>query len=221
VTFPADFLVPELKEKAATYAVTMREIKERVLPAVDDEFAAKLLPGKKLEDLRHMIEHDIEHENEHEAERAKEAQILKQLNDQTPFELPQSLLRGETRRALSELVQRNRERGITDEMLKEKEKELIEGAAGLAIHRLRTNFILSRIAEQEKIAVSREDLDQRIRQEAVRYNLSVDKMRRELEEHDGLNALAEQVLLGKTLDFLKANVSVQTTLEPAGSEQKS
>jgi hypothetical protein len=45
-------------------------------------------------------------------------------------------------------------------------------------------------------------------------------MRRELEEHDGLNALAEQVLLGKTLDFLKANVSVQTTLEPAVSEQK-
>jgi trigger factor len=167
-----------------------------------------------------MIEHDIEHEKEHEAERAKEAQILKHLNDQTPFELPQSLLRGETRRALTELVQRNRERGITDEMLKEKEKELIEGAAGLATHRLRTNFILSRIAEHEKIAVSREDLDQRIRQEAVRYNLSVDKMRRELEEHDGLNALAEQVLLGKTLDFLKANVSVQTTLEPAVSEQK-
>lgn len=221
VTFPADFLVPELKEKQAMYRVTLLEIKERVLPAVDDEFAGKLLPGKKLEDLRHMIEHDIEHEKEHEAERAKEAQILKHLNDQTPFELPQSLLRGETRRALSELVQRNRERGITDEMLKEKEKELIEGAAGLATHRLRTNFILSRIAEHEKIAVSREDLDQRIRQEAVRYNLSVDKMRRELEEHDGLNALAEQVLLGKTLDFLKANVSVQTTLEPAGSEQKS
>ena len=220
VNFPADFLVPELKEKQATYHVTLGEVKQRVLPAVDDDFAAKLLPGKKLEDLRHTIEHDIEHEKEHEAERAKEAQILKHLNDQTPFELPQGLLRGETRRALSELGQRNRERGITDEMLKEKEKELIEGAAGLATHRLRTNFILSRIAEHEKIAVSREDLDQRIRQEAMRYNLPVDKMRRELEEHDGLNALAEQVLLGKTLDFLKANVSVQTTLEPAVSEQK-
>ena len=46
-------------------------------------------------------------------------------------------------------------------------------------------------------------------------------MRRELEEHDGLNALAEQILLGKTLDFLKANVSVERAIEPALPEQKS
>ncbi len=106
-------------------------------------------------------------------------------------------------------------------MLKEKEKELIEGAAGIALHRLRTNFILGRIAEKENIAVSREDMDDRIRQEARRYNVSVEKMRRELEEHDGLNALAEQVLLGKTLAFLKANVSVKTTEPTPVSDQKS
>src|SRR6266403_2020407 len=99
------------------------------------------------------------------------------------------------------------------EMLKGKEKELVEGAAGLAAHRLKTNFILQRVAEREKIEVSREDLDKRIRQEAAHYNVSVENMRNELEEHDGLNALAEQVLLGKTLDFLMANVSVQPVSE--------
>jgi trigger factor len=221
VEFAGDFLVPELAGKTALYQVTVREIKQRVLPAVNDEFAGKLLPGKNLEDLRHMIEHDIEHEKEHEVERAKESQILKHLHERIPFDLPPALLKGETRRALGELVQRNRERGITDEMLKEKEKELIEGATGLAHHRLRTNFILGRIAEHEKIEVSREDLDARIREEAMRYNMPVDKMRRELDEHDGLNALAEQILLGKTLDFLKANVSVQRAVEPVISEQKS
>jgi trigger factor len=221
VELPADFVVAELAGKAAIYTVTVREIKQRVLPAVNDEFAGKLLPGKNLEDLRHMIEHDIEHEKEHEVERAKESQIIKHLHERIPFDLPPALLKNETRRALGELVQRNRERGITDEMLKEKEKELIEGAAGLATHRLRTNFILARIAEHEKIAVSREDLDARIREEAMRYNMPVDKMRRELDEHDGLNALAEQILLGKTLDFLKANVSVQRAVEPVVSEQKS
>ena len=60
------------------------------------------------------------------------------------------MLQNETRRALAELVQRNRERGVPDEMLKEKEKELIEGAAVLAAHRLKTNFILHRIAEQRE-----------------------------------------------------------------------
>ena len=58
------------------------------------------------------------------------------------------------KRALAELVQRNRARGIPDEMLKEKEKELIETAGSVAYHRLKTNFILERIAEQEKIEVS-------------------------------------------------------------------
>ena len=138
---------------------------------------------------------------------------MKYLQEKIQFDLPPSLLRNETKRALTELVQRNRARGIPDEMLKDKEKELIETAASVAHHRLKTNFILERIAEQEKIEVKREDVDLRIRQEAQHYNISTDKMRKELEEHDGLNALAEQILLGKTLDFLKANVSVQPVSE--------
>src|SRR5437588_4355911 len=214
VDFPADFLVKELAGKQASYSVTLREIKEKVLPEVNDEFAAKLLPGKNLADLRHTIEHDLEHEKEHEVERAKETQIVQYLHEKIQFDLPPPLLRNETKRALTELVQRNRARGIPDEMLKEKEKELIETAASVAAHRLKTNFILERIAEQEKIEVTREDVDHRVRHEAEHYNISAAKLRRQLEEHDQLNALAEQILLGKTLDFLKANVSVQPISEP-------
>jgi trigger factor len=216
VDFGADFLVKELAGKPGSYNVTLAEIKEKVLPVVNDEFAAKLLPGKTLAELRHQIEHDLEHEKEHQVEHAKEEQIVKFLHEKTKFDVPPPLLRNEMKRALAELVQRNRARGIPDEMLKEKEKELIETAASVAYHRLKTNFILERIAEQEKIEVTREDVDHRIRHEAQHYNISGDKMRKELEEHDGLNALAEQILLGKTLDFLKANVSVQ----PVSEEQK-
>jgi trigger factor len=220
VDFAADFPIPELAGKQASYSVTLREIKQKVLPALDDAFAAKLVPDKTLADLRHMIEHDIEHEKEHEVERAKEAQIVKHLHERIQFDLPPVLLKNETRRALGELVQRNRERGIPDEMLKGKEKELVEGAGSLAAHRLKTNFILNRIAEREGFEVSREDVDLRIRQEAARYNISTDKMRKELEEHDGLSAFAEQILLGKTLDFLKANVSVEPAVKPVMAEQK-
>ena len=64
--------------------------RRRVLPAVDDSLAAKLLPGKSLTDLREMIAHDLEHEKEHEQERAKEAQIVKFLDEQMQFDLPPS-----------------------------------------------------------------------------------------------------------------------------------
>jgi len=221
VRFPEDFMVKELAGKKADYAVTLRDIKEKVLPAVDDAFAAKLVPGKTLADLRQMIEHDIEHAKEHDAERAKESQIVKFLHEQTQFELPPALLQNETRRALAELVQQNRERGVTDEMLKEKEKELIDGAASLAGHRLKTNFILHRIAEREKIQVVKEDIDFRLKQEAARYDISPEKMRKELQQKDALDDVAEQILLGKTLDFLKANVSVETAQETTLKEEKS
>lgn len=225
VVFPEDFAVPPLAGKKADYAVTVDEIKEKVLPPLDDALAEKLLPGKKLEDLRHTVEHNLEHEKEHEIERTREAQILKFLHEHIQFDLPPSMLTQETRRALGELVQRNRERGVPDEVLKSKEQELVEGAGGLAANRLKTNFILHRIAETEKIEVTREEIDERIRDQAAHYNISVDKMRKQLEETDGINDLAEGVLLGKTLDFLKANVSVERASEPAAaiesSEQKS
>ena len=215
VEFPADFLTPELAGKKADYAVTLNEIKEKVLPELDDAFAAKLLPDKTLADLRHEMEHNLEHEKEHEIERAKESGIIRFLHERISFDLPPLLLKNETRRALNELVHRNRERGVPDEMLKGKEKELIEGAGGLAAHRLKTNFILHRIAEQEKIKVTREEIDERIREQAKQYNISIDKMRKELEEHDRIDGLAEEILLGKTLDLLKANVSVTPLAESA------
>src|SRR6266480_1172415 len=102
-------------------------------------FANKLIARKTLADLRHMIQHELAHEKEHERERAKEGQVVKYLHERIQFELPPALLKNETRRILADLVQRNRERGVPDEMLKDKEKELIESAAGLAAHRLKTN----------------------------------------------------------------------------------
>ncbi|PYK08557.1 MAG: trigger factor [Verrucomicrobia bacterium] len=221
VEFPADFPVKELAGKKADYAVTVREVKEKVLPPIDDALAAKIVTGKTLVDLRELLERDIEHAKEHDVERAKESQIMKYLHDRIQFELPPALLQNETRRALAELVQRNRERGVTDEMLKEKERELIDGAASVAAHRLKTNFILHRIAERENIQVAKEDVDLSIRQEATRYDISPEKMRKELQQKDVLDDVAEQILMGKTLDFLKANVTIEPAQESTVKEEKS
>ncbi|HEY3602949.1 MAG TPA: trigger factor [Chthoniobacterales bacterium] len=210
VQFPNEFPIAELAGKGAEYDVALGEIKERVLPPIDDAFAAKWMPGKTLEELRQALDHRIEHEKEHERERVREAQILRFLNERTQFELPPNLLKGETRNALAELVQQNRERGVPDEALKEKEQELIQAAAGLAAHRLKTNFILHRIAEQEKIQVTRADVDERIRHEAMHRNLTPEKMEHEIEKNDAMNGLLEQILLAKTIDFLGSNATIES-----------
>lgn len=219
VQFPADLPVKELAGKKADYAVTLREIKKKVLPELNDAFAAKVAKDKTLGELRKLVAHDLQHEKEHAIERAKESQIIKALQEQTQFDLPPQLLRNETRRALGELVQQNRQRGVPDEALKSKEKELVQGAGSLAAHRLKTNFILHRIAEAEKIQVTSEEVEERIRKQAARYNVSVDKMRKEIDQLEGINSVVEEILLAKTIDFLEANVSVKTTVA-AGNEGK-
>ncbi len=219
VAFPADFPVAEVASKTAEYAVTLHEIKQRVLPELDDAFAAKWMPEKTLADLRQALEHQIEHDKEHQRENAREQQVVKFLNDLIQFELPPELLKQETRSALSELVQRNRERGVPDEALKEKEKELIGAAGGLAAHRLKTNFILHRIAEKEKITVTRGDVDERIRHQAMHANMTPEKLRQEIEQHDQMNGLIEQVLLGKTIAFLGSNATVDGVPQTTPADQ--
>jgi trigger factor len=210
VEFPADFPVPELAGKKAEYDVTIREVKQRVLPPVDDAFAAKWMPDKGLSELRQAIEHQIEHEKGHELERAREAQVIKFLSERIQFELPPNLLKAETRNALAELVHRNRERGVPDDAMKEKEEELIRVAGGLAAHRLKTNFILHRIAEKEKIQVTRADVDEHIRHQAMHHNVTPEKLRQEIEKNDGMSGLLEQILLAKTIDFLGSNATIES-----------
>ncbi|MFL6528411.1 MAG: trigger factor [Chthoniobacterales bacterium] len=219
VDFPADLPVKELAGRRADYAVTLNEIKQKVLPPVDDGLAEKLIPGKTLGDLRDTIRHNLEHEKSHEIEHAKEQQIIRYLHERISFDLPPPLLTQETRRALNELVHRNRERGVPDDMLKNKEKELVEGAGGIAANRLKTNFILHRIAEQEKIEVTRAQIDEAIRERASAYDVTAEKMRKELEQNDRISGLAEELLLGRTLDFLKANVSVSPSLQSASASE--
>ena len=210
VEFPANFPTAAVAGKAAEYSVALLEIKQRVLPPLDDAFAAKWMPEKTLPELRHALEHQIEHDKEHEVERARESQVIKFLSERIQFELPPNLLKQETRSALSELVLRNRERGVPDDVLKGKERELIQAAGGLAAHRLKTNFILHRIAEQEQIKVTREEIDARIRHDAMHHNITPEKMRQEIEQHEGMNGLIEQVLLGKTIAFLGANATIES-----------
>jgi len=157
-----------------------------------------------------------------ELERAREEQVVRFLGERIDFEIPPTLLKRETRSTLAELVQRNRERGVPDEMMKEKEEELIRMAGGLAAHRLKTNFILHRIAEVEKIQVTRADLDERLRHQAMHQNVTPAKLREEIEKHDGMNGLVEQVLLSKTIDFLGSNATIEgapATAVPEGAQE--
>ena len=130
-------------------------------------------------------------------------------------ELPENMVRGETRRLLSEIVKENQSRGVTEEVIRENEKDLLASAGQSARERLKGSFILLRIAEAEKIGVTRDEFNGRIMQMGQRYGMPYEKMLKELEKREALDQINEEILTGKVLDFLVASASVQTASQPA------
>jgi trigger factor len=212
---PADFPVEAMRGQKLDYQVTVKGIKEKVLPELNDEFAAKLAPGKTLEDVRGIIKTEVERQKTSDAERAKRDQVMQQLLAKVECELPQNLVRYETQRMVNELVKENQSRGVADEVLQENHQNLVGAASQGAKEKIKGQFVLLRVAEKEGITVSREEFNQRIAMLAMRYQMTADKLVKELQKNNSLDQVHEEIVTGKALDFLIANASVEIQAAPA------
>lgn len=210
IEVPADFPVEGMPGQKISYEVTLKGIKEKVLPALDDAFAATVAKGKTLEDLRKMAREEITKQKASAAETSKRNEIMRQLLTSVECELPQDLVRQQTRSILNDIVRENHERGVEDDVLKENEKELVGTAATSARDRIKGTFILLRIAELEGIQVRREELMGRIAMLAERYQMGFEKMLKELQKRNAIEQINEEILTAKVLDFLSSNASVST-----------
>jgi trigger factor len=208
IEVPADFPVEGMPGQKIQYKVTLKAIKEKVLPALDDAFANTVAKGKSLTELREMAREELGRQKVADVESSKRTGVMKQLLDKVECELPQGLVRQETQRILSDVVRENQARGVTEEVLKENEKELVGVAAQNARERLKGTFILLRIAEKEGLKVTREELFGRIAMLAQKYEMPFEKMLKELEKRNAIDQISEEIVTAKALDFLIANASV-------------
>jgi len=209
VTFPADFPQKPLAGAQATYFVDVTGIREKKLPAVDDEFAKKV-GAESAAKLTENVRTALAAEAKREAEGALRRQVVDHLLGQVDFELPAGMVAEETRSIVYDLVRDNTMRGASKEQLAEKKDEIYGFATQNAKERLRTSFILDAIAKAEKIEVEEAELANRIAEMAVRYRVTPERLRAQLTERNALGEVEEQVLVGKTLDFLVANAKVET-----------
>jgi len=210
LTVPADFPVADLASKTIHYSVTLNTIKSKVMPELDDAFAATVAPGKTLAELRELIRGEITRQKSAEQENEKRGQIMKQLLAKVECELPEGMVANETQRILADVIRENQNRGVPDEVIKSSHQELTTTASESARERLKGTFVLIRIAEAEKITVTREEFNRHIAMMAMRYQMPVEKLQKELEKREALDSINEEILTGKVLDFLLANASVET-----------
>jgi len=206
---PEEGSVAELAGKQLHFQVTLKAVKQMELPEANDEFADSVVKGTTLETLREKIKEQLAHEKTHKIEASKHNQIIEFLVSRVDFELPQSYVKDETRRIMSEIVHQNQLRGVSEEVLRNNQKEIVSTASRNAKDRLKANFVLTRIAEKEGIEVAAPELRERIHVMAHQYRVSEQKMSADLEKNGLLGQVREEVLIGKVLDFLTSNARVE------------
>ena len=217
IEVPADFPVEGMSGQKIQYVVTLKGIKTKVLPALDDAFAATVAEGKTLTEVREMAREELGRQKVADAEASKRNAIMAQLLSQVECELPVDMVRTQTRRILSDIVRENQSRGVADEVLKENEQQILGTAAQNAREQLKGTFILLRIAEIEGIKPTQQEFNIRIAQLAQRYEMKPAKLLKELEKRNALDQITEEILTAKVLEFLASTASVTTI--PAGAPQ--
>ncbi|HTV61343.1 MAG TPA: trigger factor [Verrucomicrobiae bacterium] len=209
VDFPADFVTKELRNKKGEFEVEIVEVKEKIAPAVDDELAKKY-GAESLEKLRAGVRVDLENELKYTQGRAIRGQIVRQLLDRVNFDLPETAVAQETRNVVYDIVRENSQRGVTRETIEKQKDEIYTMAGRSAQERVKLAFLVKRIADQEKISVSQEEILKRAQSLAAMYQISLDKFIKDLQKRDGVHELYDQVAHEKVLTFLENNAKVET-----------
>ena len=150
IEVPQDFAVEEMRGQKIQYAVAVKAAKRKQLAEIDDAFASKVVAGKTAADLRELAKDELRRQKESQTAGDKRAQIMAHLLSKVECELPENMVRGETRRLLAEIVKENQSRGVTEEVIRENQNDLLASAGQSARERLKGSFILLRIAETEK-----------------------------------------------------------------------
>ncbi|HEX7940626.1 MAG TPA: trigger factor [Gemmatimonadaceae bacterium] len=208
LTFPADYPNGELANSTVSYTVTVKAIKRRNLPELDDEFAKDMGEFENFEALRTRVRADLEHEAKHTAEHELRGDLMKALASRVPFEIPQTLVEREIDRRLEDfagrLMQQNvdpRQAGIDWGAFRESQRAVSKEAVGGAL-------VLDEVARKEQLQVSDEEIEQEIARYAERAGRTPAAVRAALEKEGGISRIYAGLRREKSVDYVMARATI-------------
>jgi len=208
LTYPADYTISELAGTSVRYAITVKGIRRRVLPALDDEFAKDVGDFETLDALRARVRQDLEHEARHAAERELRGELMKQLAARLPFEAPVSLVEREIDRRLEEFAHRlvdqridPRQAGIDWSAFRDSQRDVAREAVASAI-------VLDEVARREKLEVTEADMEREIGRYAEGSGRTPAAVRAALEKEGGLSRVRAGLRREKSIDFAMARATI-------------
>jgi trigger factor len=213
--FPTDFEVAELQGKKVIYHTKIFEIREKILPELDDAFFEKL-KVKDLDELKAKTMAELENRKLQILRFEQRESIVQKMIDTASFEVPESAIQYEQIHIIRSFVEQQMHGGMTAEIFQNSKDKLVEDTQELSRDRAKVNFILEKIAEQEKITISETEMDQMIMQEASMLGIAPNQLIEEIKNnHERIRELQRRAVFGKTLDFI-----LLTNLKKSDSEEK-
>lgn len=208
VEFPANYRIQSLRGRKAVYKVKVKGIRERVLPALDDEFAKKF-DAASAAALKDMIDKELREAAERNEKDRLKGEIVQYLLSKVKMDVPQSIVEQEKAVMVRNIVNRIARQGASREQIESQRDTILDEASKSSEDRVKTSYILSRISEEENIGVEDSEVEARIKEMAERYGMPVEKFRAEMEKRNGLEGLRSEMKAEKTLEFLYENAKIK------------
>jgi trigger factor len=211
VNYPDDYAIKELAGTTVNYDVTVKAIRKRIVPDLDDEFAKDLGDFASLDALKARVREDLEHEAKHEADREMRADLMKQLATRVTFEVPQALLEREIDRRVEEFVRRLIDQQIDPMKTNINWEEFRERQREAAAEAVRGALVLDEVARRESVAVSRDEVEAEIARYAERTDRTPAAVRARLEKEGGIGRLYSGLRRERAIDFLLSRATIGQT----------
>jgi trigger factor len=216
VHFPDEYPVAELAGQDLAYHVTVKAIRRKTLPDLDDAFAKDLGEFESLDALRARVRADMETEAESHATRHVRTDVLKQLASRLAFDLPKSMVEREMDRRLEEFARQlisqridPRQAGIDWAQFRESQREAAREAVGSAV-------VLDAIARREGLTVTDEDVDKEVERFAAETGRTGAALRAQLEKDGGLTRLYTGLRRERAVDLVIARATITNDPQHVG-----
>ncbi len=218
VTLSDEFAVEEARGKVVDFKVELKDIQEEHIPELDDSLAKKTLGEEAtIQELKDKMKEYLQGDKKAKVFQQKSDKIVKQLLDKIEIDLPESLVKEETQNIANETIQQGYQYGLDEAAIKEQQEQILANASEQAKDRLKTSFVLQKIAKVEKIEVTQEEMMGQLQQEAQATQKDLGELIKEYQQSQRLESLRYRMGIDKTLAFLIEQAKI-TEIQPKVEE---
>ncbi len=221
VTFPEDYQAENLKGKDAVFKCTVKEIKEKELPDLDDEFASEVSEYDTMEEYRASVRQGLEDKRAKEARDAREDAAMDAVVENSEIEIPDAMLKTEQRQMYDQFAQRIIMQGMRMEhylqMMGTTEEAMVEQFKPQAENRIKCRLCMEAVAAAENLTASDEEYEKELGTMAEAYQIEVDKVKEMMGEKEEKSVRAD-LAVQKAIAFVADYAIVVETSEGEDKE---